>query len=284
MALFSKKEDPAAPAVIAAAVPPASDHVTKAEFSALDARLARLTDVMEQSVNRPVVVQAPAAPLAVEPDVTDEEIDTALADGKGGASRIKQLLDQKIGRATRAFQAELDTFRNYGTTMLGTLAERSATQDMDPQLAKRFDREIRELVNQCDPALRGHPETWKTAYETVCGRHTVELRQEAIEADRRQHAEEEQARAALPGKDARPASPSADDVPTIQELAGEFPHLGDMSEDEFIRKMNRGKSAKARYKDWADYNARGHAIDAQLRALRDGDDDGGEGAIPALLQ
>jgi len=169
------------------------------------------------------------------------------------------------------------------------LAERASATGMDPELAKRFGPEIKALVEMCDPELRGHPDTWQTAYHTVIGRHQPELQAEIREAAIRQHADETSRAAALPGKGARPQpNADADEVPTLQEVLGveaasKF-NMTDLSEEEFLRRINRGKPARQRYKDWNDYCARGVELDRQLANLRDGLDDGGEGDLPKSLQ
>lgn len=289
MALFGKTPDATPPVADPAATPPA-DTVSRAEFNQLMQTMNGLAESIKESVSRPVIVQAPQAPIAEPAGVTDGEIEAALAEGQGGAARIRQLIDQRISHATRGVSAELDTFKNYGTSTLSNLAERTVTGF---EHFKRYEGEIRALVNQCEPALRGHPQTWEEAYWNITGKHQDELRAEAVEKAMRQKAEEDRvaASAPLPGKSGRPAAAGsaagsgADDVPTIQELAGDFTTLmGDMSEEDFIKQINRGKPARERYKDWADYNARGVEVEKRLLAIRNGEDDGGEGRIPTALQ
>lgn len=270
-----------------AADPPADPPVTRSEFSALDGRLAKLTESIEQLASRPVVVQAAAPEAPLPPtDVADEDIDAAIAEGKG-AARVKELISRKIDAAKREMAGELGTFRNYGTTMLGSLAERTfvaALDQEDKALFTRFEKEVRGLVNQCDPALRGHPDTWETSFNAVVGQHRHEISAERVEAERRRIAEESAAPPPTPGNSGSPRSSDVNEAaPTIQELAGEFPHLGDMTEDEFIRKINRGKPSRQRYKDWNDYITRGREIDKQLAAMHDGSDVE-DGDLPRSLQ
>lgn len=293
MALFGK--NPPAPETPPAATPPAApQYVTQEQFSTLDARLGRLADLMEQNASRPVIVQAPQAPHIEEPEMSDAELDAAIEQGKEAAPRIKKLIEQRLNRAQRQHASEVETLRNYGTAMLGSHAERifiGALSEDDKKAFSRFEKEVRGLVGQCDPAIQGHPDTWDTAFSTVLGRHRHELQAEARESAIRQQDEERRAAAApQPGRSGRAPSASADDAgndPTIQELAGEWgqKYLGDVSEDEFIRKINRGLPARRRYKDWADYNARGREVEKQLASLRDGsDDDPDPRTLPERLQ
>ncbi len=287
MGLFNRTTPDPDPAQPSAAPPPAPNPddapVTRGEFNRLDATLNRLAESMEASAGRPVVVQAPPSAMPPEPEITDTEINDAIAEGKG-ADVMRRLLDRAVGKARQEVASEVGAIRDYGTTMLGTLADRAfiaALDADDKSLFKRFEKEIRSLVNQCEPALRGHPQTWETAFNTIVGTHRKELDSEAREAVLRQQANDEAARsvAPQPGAGGRPRnapSEGDDEVPTIQELAGpEFAgaYLGDMSEEEFIRKINRGKRAGQRYKDWNDYIARGRAIDQRLNAIREGEDD-----------
>jgi hypothetical protein len=287
MSLFGNKSAPEPPVTEPPVVEPAFD--VKAAFTGLDQRLAQLAGIVEQVATRPVQVNAAPPPLVPEPpEISDAELEALIADGKGGP-QIKALLEQKINKATSQMRGELNTFRQYGTTMLASLAERASTTGMDPDLAKRFGPEIKALVEMCDAELRGHPDTWQTAYHTVIGRHQPELAAEMREQAIRQHTDETARAATLPGRGARPQpNADADEVPTLQEVLGveaaaKF-NMTDLSEDEFIRRMNRGKPARERYKDWSDYCARGVATDEKLRALREGLDDGGEGDLPRSLQ
>jgi hypothetical protein len=287
MALFGNKPPAPEPPVETPPAEPAFDP--KAAFAGLDERMRQLASIVETVATRPVLVNAAAPPPMPEPpEISDAELEALIADGKGGP-QIKALLEQKIAKATGQMRTELNTFRQYGTTMLASLAERASATGMDPELAKRFGPEIKALVEMCDPELRGHPDTWQTAYHTVIGRHQPELAAVMREAAIRQHADEQSRAAALPGKGARPQpNADADEVPTLQEVLGveaatKF-NMTDLSEDEFIRKMNRGKPARERYKDWADYCARGVATDEKLRLLREGYDDGGDGELPKSLQ
>lgn len=285
MPLFGPKKE--------AEVTPVADEnapATRAEFSALDARLAQLAGSIEQLASRPVVVQA-AAPVAVAaaPDASDEEIDSAIAEGKG-AGHIKRLIARRLDEARREVSAELGAVRDYGTTMLGSVAERAfvaGLTEADRGLFRRFEQDVRGLVGQCEPALRGHPETWETAFSAILGQpsHRMTLETERVEAElRRRDAVTAAANAPQPGRSGSPRGMDADDaIPTLVELAGDFPHLGDMSEAEFVKKMNRGKPKAQHYKDWADYIERGRQIEKSLLALRDGSDDGGEGALPGSL-
>ena len=291
MALFGNRETPPVetPPV---ETPPADAPVTRGEFAQMLAGIGELTRSVTELAQRPVVVQgAPAAPAPEVPEISSAEIDAAVRDGQPVGDLVKQLLDQRLGKATAAVRGEMSQFRAYGVTMLGALAEQAALNGMDPDLVKRFAPEIKSIVDMCDPEMRGVMDTWKTAYFTVIGRHQPELQAEIREAAIRQSNDQHAAAAIQPGKGGRkPASAAAaeDEVPTLLDVLGSeaaIKHgMTDLSEEEFIRRMNRGKPARERYKDWSDYVKRGQDTEAQLSAMREGFDDGGEGGIPKSLQ
>lgn len=288
MALFGNRNDPPA----APETPPADTFDAKAAFQGLDQRIGQLAELVGKAVDRPIVVQAPtAAPTVVEePEITDAELDAAIADGKEAAPRIRQMLDQRIRREAAKLRNEVAGLQNYGTAMFTTTAERMFLASLSPEdlkLFQRYEKEVRQLVGMCEPAIQGHPDTWTTTFDTILGRHRNELRQETQEAVLRRQTEEEQARAAaMPGKSGRRGAPEPtdDDVPSIRDLAGDFPHLGDMTEEDFIKKLNRGLPPAKRYKGWDDYVARGKAVEEDLRKLREGEYDGGVGRLPSILQ
>lgn len=294
MAFFNRNEPPAPPVEPAAPAPNPDDApVTRAEFSKLDATLSRLAESFEANANRPVVVNqaAPAAPPKAR--LTDAEINERAAAGDV-AGAIRALAEERIGEAESRAATEIGAVRDYGTTMLGTLADRAfvATLDADDKrVFTKYEKEIRALVGQCEPALRGHPDTWQACFNNVTGIHRKELENERLEQELRRRAEDDEQRRTAPmpgaGGRARGAAPGegADDVPTIQEVAGEFAgRMGDMTDEDFIRRINRGKRAGERYKDFADYMKRGQEIDARLAAIGSGDDDGGQGPLPNSLR
>jgi len=288
VSLFGKDKPAETPAP-AVADPP----VTRAEFGALDATLKALAESVRDLAQRPVIVQShqpEAPPMAAE--ITDEGLDAAVAEGKG-AGHIKELIDRRVAAAKREAAAEIGTVREYGTTMLGSLAERTfiaGLSEADKKLLVRYEKEVRGLLSQCEPALRGHPDTWQACFNNVKGVHSDELANERVEGELRRRADEATAAAApQPGsRTARGASGGSDDddaIPTVAEVLGDKAEFfGEMDEADFIRRINRGKPASQKYKDWNDYVTRGRAIDKELAAIRGGLTGNGDEAMPKGLQ
>jgi hypothetical protein len=276
MALFNRTT-PEPPAVPPPATPPVEPGVSRAEF---DEKFTRMMGAIENLAQRPVVVNqpAPAAPAYVAPpEITDEELTEAITSGRG-AEKVKELVQRKLDAARRDVSAEVQGMRDYGAMAFSNLAERSFFLGLDEEdraVFKRFEDEVKQIVNQCEPQLRGVPNTWETALNVVVGHHRKELEAERVEAALRRHAEDAAAaQAPQPGRSGG-RQPSNDDttIPTVQDFVGGIKGFEDLTEGEFIRKINRGKPAGQRYKDWADYYTRGKDIDAQLAALATGDDE-----------
>ena len=285
MGLFSKETPPAE-------TPNDAAPVTRGEFSALIDKIGDLATAVKESNSRPVVVQAAAAPEPpAELDVSDEEIESAIAEGgKGAASRIKAAMDRRLNAARREVSREVEAVKNYGTTMLGSLAEKTFANGLSPRdraIFARYEGEVKKLVSQSGADLAGHMDTWGAAFKYVKGDHEEQLQNEHVEATLRQRAEDEEhtRTAALPGAGGRPATtPEHEPIPTLADLAAGHPALEGIDETEFLRRMNKGRPKATRFKDWGDYMSRGRALQAQISAIRDGNDDGGEGTMPAALQ
>lgn len=269
MSIFSRTPPAAEPA----ATPPA-EPVSRAEF---DDKFSKMMGAIQDLAQRPVVVHQnqPAAPPP--PEITDEEINEALASGNG-ASRVKEMVRRQLDVARGEVAREVGAVREHGAASLGALAEKTFVIGLDTDdraIFGRYEDEIKNLVNQCEPALRGMPQTWEACFATVAGAHRKELESEWKEAALRQRAEDEtRAAAPQPGR-AGGRAPVNDDgeIPTIADFVGTDQRFEGVTEEEFIRKINRGKPAGEKYKDWADYNTRGKAIEKQLRALATGDEE-----------
>lgn len=297
MSFFRKPEPtPAAPA--AAPAPAAEPPVSRAEFSALDQKLGGLTDAIRELAQRPVIVQ-PSAPEPAAPvftPISDAEIAAAFRQGEDhGAAKVRELVSQEVGQAVRTAGAEIGAVRDYGTSTLGTLAERTFFNGLDADdraLFKRYEKEVRGLAGQCEPALRGRPETWEACFTNVLGAHRKELENERIEATIRQR-EAEAAAAAAPQPGVRTPRAAAgvdsdDEIPSAMDLLGAeaaSKHgISELDEADFLRMVNRGKPATKKYKTWEDYVRRGREIDAELAAIRSGETDNGDEPLPRSMR
>lgn len=261
--------------------PPAASGVSREEF---DAKFTQMMGAIQALAERPVVVQTNAAAPPPPPppaDITDEELTEAIASGNA-AGKVKELVERKLQAARAEVGREVAAVRDHGALALGELAERTFANSLDSddrRIFQQYEREVKDLVNQCEPGLRGIVQTWEACYATIVGKHRKDLEREFREAALRQQAEQTST-APTPGRSGGRAPNDGDDgyIPTLQEVVGpaalsHFRDLENMTEDEFIRRINRGKPSGQRYKDWNDYVTRGKDIDRQLAALASGDDE-----------
>ncbi len=273
MSIFNRNNPPQSPAETPAAPPAAETGVSRAEF---DQKFTEMMGAIRDLAQRPVVVQGPAAYAPPPPpEITDEELTEAIASGQG-AGKVRELVQRRLDAARAEVGREVAAVRDHGAMALGDLAERTFFAGLDPEdraIFQRYKDEVKGLVNGCEPALRGIVQTWEACFANITGQHRKELEREATEAALRRHAEASAPAAPQPGRGGRVQPNDDTDIPSITDYVGGDQRFDGMTEDEFIRKMNRGKTAKERYKDWNDYVSRGKEIERQLRAITSGDDD-----------
>lgn len=121
------------------------------------------------------VETVPAEPV----DVSDAEIDAAVARGESVAPLLSRRVSAAVARETREMRAELARVRDYGTTSLNALAQAQAASSED---YRTYEKEIREELERVAPELRSHPEVLQRTRDMVVGRHVGEIR--AVEREK----------------------------------------------------------------------------------------------------
>lgn len=203
--------------------------------------------------------QAPEQP-AMAPTVSNEELETAIAEGKG-AAMIQAIVDAKLAKATQELQqgsiAPLaQMVQQHGVDAIAALAREQAAASVEPELkpyVERYAQEIRQASSTLAPELAMRPEHQKNAQMFVLGQHIKEImadvRERAVRSVR------ENPTGDAPGKAGRTTG-TGDKVPTALELFGkaagkEVAEAG--GEDAWARKRH--------YDDFADFLLKTNAIE-----------------------
>lgn len=242
--------------------PPPAEFAKAEDVSAMRAELSGFKEsisLLKETLiaNRaPQSVTEPLPQLShVEDNVSDEELEQLLADGKG-ASKFRQMVRSESGQRTRALEQRLNDMQaNIDNTLAlhgGRIADADTT-GMPYRNDPRFKKLIDAGVNAFPKNLRARPDIIKAVHDRVVGEN-VKL---VIEAER-----ETALRAARGtpdgtpppggGAGARLGLTPAGELPTVLELLGEDAEATliakSQSPDEFSRKLG--------YKGgWADYAA-----------------------------
>jgi hypothetical protein len=183
--------------------------------------------------------QAPILPA----DVSDTEIEEAIAEGKG-APLVRKMVEARVARAVAEQVAPLrQQVEGIGMPAIAGIA----IESVRPQLKhyERFKKEIDANLSQVDPQYRMNPETIRAAYYMTIGKHQEELENERVEAEIRKARENP---TGTPGTTAGRKQPTAPTVPTAGELWGKETAdavAGKGGEDAFAQAWG--------YENWADY-------------------------------
>lgn len=174
MSFFSKAPDP---------MPTPEPSVSKDQFDALSASVARLNETFSSYLE---FQQRPAVPMGPPPieEVSDEEIDRALSEGRGAASFRKMVQ----GEARRQLQG-IAPMLQQGIESLSHLSMRSAGR-YDQPYAKEYAGEIEKELSRLPVETRANPtamaEAWNYAYGKVLAGHIGDIQQRERETAIRQ--------------------------------------------------------------------------------------------------
>ena len=196
----------------------------------------------------------PTAPAA--PDFSEEELETALAEGKNAKAFLKAI-DAKLGGLRGEFSKQVDEIRNVGLTAITDLArdshEASISEDLKPYVSK-YKKEIDAYIANIPPQMRTSKQVYGIACNAVIGAHMPEIIKEEREKALRSASDPNAP--GLPGQaGGRSRAEGTTEVPTVEELLGKpaadaLASKG-QSADDFARKI----SGKRGFKGWADYVA-----------------------------
>ena len=146
-----------------------------------------------------------------------DEIDEAVTEGKGAAGKIDRLIEARVQqRLEEAMKEHVTPLRNVGLSNLEALAKSSALTSL--KHAKRYEKEIEQVMRGVDPAARGNIEAWQKAYAMVIGSHYDDLARE----EREQAIRAEASRTPAPGPSAKPGVYTDEDGGELEPLDKAF--------------------------------------------------------------
>jgi hypothetical protein len=228
---------------------PAGPDPRDEKISALELNVHRLSTQLEslngmlgQVVGRGAPQQQIPAPV-IE-DVSDEEIETAVGEGKGLAPRVRKMLNAFEARLVQNY---INPLKETGLGAVAGLSQEVAKGQM-PHYG-RFKQEIDQYVTGLPAEARLNPQVYVVAHNAVVGAHMSELleeeRQKTIRQANQTTAQEPTASVKTPSKDAQKAPSAADlggdDAAAALQVIGK-------DEDAFAKRLG--------YKDWQDYMAK----------------------------
>jgi len=205
-------------------------------ITGLNEQLAEMRGALTamQSVRR-----EPAAAPIQESLISDEEIEAAIEEGKGAASKVRALVNQTAEQVTRKIKLEeIDPLRNSSISTLRDLSARSI--ESLPHY-KDYKKEIEQMANQMAPETLVSPETWRLLYNNVIGTHQEEITQRAVEEAMRK-ARDDTGSPNLPGNSSgraqEPKTPRRSARDIGGDAAAEALRAKGVDEDELVRRMN----------------------------------------------
>lgn len=230
--------------------PDPAQFVPAEDFKRMEATIGGLVERMEHiGQNFTALLASRDAPPASPTDtpaaqMTDEEIEAAVLDGKAGPT-FRNMLNTALENNNRQLVRDvIDPIRNQGFAALSTLAQ--STLETKP-FYSRFKKEIDAYVGTLDPAQRSQPQVLTVAYNAVVGQHAEELLGEAREESLRKATDD--IKAADVGGTSGRQTPGESDIPTVEDICGLEAAAAlsqrNQTPDQFAVRMG--------YEDWAAY-------------------------------
>lgn len=218
-------------------------------LGALAERITELGTRQPQVVVQPQPVHQPA-----QPNITEDELDTAVQTGLGAGARIRALVDRAVrAESERIVREHINPLQEFGVTSLANIATEMATNKMP--YYQKYKKDIDQRLAVLDPSIRANPAALKMIHDAVVGEHAAELVSEAGEAAIRRAQEEASKGTATAGTGSgRDPRREVGEVPNAEAIGGRdaldaLSHKGHggrgQSEDELAQAMG--------YKSWAAY-------------------------------
>jgi len=181
-------------------------------------------------------------PEPVIEDVTREEIEQVLADGKG-ADKIVKLIDDRLKKMEGVFGKRVQDLENIGLTAISEHSKDLAIGDM-PYYSK-FKKEIDAYIATLPARLRVSKQIYVVAHNAIVGQHLPDILKEEREKILREAAEPEDATQPT-GINGRDRGTKKDEISTVEEL------LGKSAADALvgIGRTPDQHAAHMGYKDW----------------------------------
>lgn len=163
-------------------VTPAPTFVPADDFKQFQSTITGTLESMKESIqalhqgNR-----APAVPEAAIDDASDEDIDTALAEGKG-AKTFRKLVGAAVSALDRKYDARAKRLEEISGTAIANIASDSARAKMKHYDKPYIKKEVDALLAQLPVENRLNPANHQLVYNAVVGAHMDEIVKEESEA------------------------------------------------------------------------------------------------------
>ena len=191
-------------------------------------------------------------------DVTKEEIEQVLADGKG-ADKILKLIDGRLKKMEGAFGKRVQDLENVGLTAISEHSKDLAAGDM-PYYSK-FKKEIDAYVATLPAHLRVNKQVYVVAHNAIVGQHLPEILKEEKEKILRAAADPTDATDST-GINGRDKGTRKDEIPTVEELLGKDAADALVS----IGRTPDQHAAHMGHKDWKTFAAFAKALEEGSQA------------------
>jgi len=221
--------EPAAPAA-----PPPS-YVTSDEFKRQNQMFENMLNSFQEGI-RAIQLSNQGRPGQVEvppSDVTDEEIEAALQEGRG-AKVFRKMVSGETEKLRREMVAAKQAIENESYGAMTSVASEVARPKMKHY--DKYKKEIDDSLAQLPPQSRANPQVHLEVYNMVAGRHMDEIIASEVEAAIRKS--RTSAPAPTPGS-ATSRGTSSPTTQTVKEIFGD-------DADRALRAMGRDPDAWAK--------------------------------------
>lgn len=198
--------------------PPAPSYVPADEFKTFQATITDTLGTIRESLQvlNSARVHEPARPAApTYEDATDEEIESALAEGKG-AKVFRKMVDAAVKRVETKYDARQSDLELTAGTSLSNMAARMAKPLMKYYDKPYIKKEVDSYIANLPAKDKLNPENFVVVYNAVAGAHMDEIIADEREAALRAAAAKS---APVPGGASGRANSSAVE-PTVEEEFG----------------------------------------------------------------
>ena len=213
----------------------------------LEGRIAQMTDNFNAAVAQINQTRQDVRPAQLtDPEITLDEIENVLAEGKG-ADKLVKMIDSRLKKLETGLAQRISEIESTGTNALSNVASEMARSDMP--YYKRYQKEIDAYVATLSPHLRMNKQVYVVAHNAVVGQHLPDIIKEEREKVMREAADPNAAGSPGGAAGRRANGAPADDVPTVEQIFGKeaadaLTSVG-RTPDQHAQRMG--------YKTWADY-------------------------------
>ena len=200
------------------AAPAPPSYVPADEFKTFQATIQDTLGTIRESLqalNSSRVHEAPHPTAPTFEDATDEELEFALAEGKG-AKVFRKAIDAAVKRVEAKYDARQTNLEQTAGTSLSNMAARMAKPLMKYYDKPYIKKEVDAYIAQLPAKDKLNPENFVVVYNAVAGAHMDELIADEREAALRAAANKS---APVPGGASGRSNASATD-PTVEDTFG----------------------------------------------------------------